>query len=84
LGRGEGGRQTIRSLDEREMTIIVAWHLCKSDIFSHELQIYPCNSGKIFETWENIQQELHLETDSNKVVSCDSDSVCDEDCYCGP
>jgi hypothetical protein len=39
-GRGEGGRQTcqtVRSLNDKEMTIVVAKLLCNTDIFFSQL-----------------------------------------------
>jgi len=37
VGGREGGRQTIRSLDDREISVVVAWLFGKSDIFFHQL-----------------------------------------------
>jgi hypothetical protein len=45
------------------------------------LQIYPCNNGRIFETWEEIEWELLLETDCDEEISSDSDIHIDTDTH---
>jgi len=37
VGRGEDRREIIRSMDDREMTVLVACCSCKSGIFSYKL-----------------------------------------------